>query len=283
MTEIPQVGLSKKGGRYNGQFRPEFSRLYEDPDLLLITPLPVRYVVGVVGKRWSGKSATLTILREELGFDVHGLTDLVRATAEAQGRDSTDRRVLQEMADAARVEHASPSLDNDFGDGAYLARRMLRRLHDHHVHHSRRLNPPQRVALNGFGHPDEVEVFCRLPQFRIVRLVCDEEAREARVPDGRLEKDAEAFGLSFTNSEEAFAQVDRCDLDGSEVSPWAGDCVHSVQAVLDRVKELAMSDEPTAGGVQAKELVFDLDIESKSGQSDLESIVSKLDRQFRTL
>jgi hypothetical protein len=281
MTEIPPIGLSKKGGRYNGQFRPEFSRLYEDPDLLLITPLPVRYVVGVVGKRWSGKSATLTILREELGFDVHSLTDIVRATAEAQGKDPTDRRVLQQLADEFRVEHASPD-DRDSNDNAFLARCTLRHLHDRHVHHNRSLDPPRRVALNGFGHPDEIDVFCRLPQFRIVRLVGDEKAREARVPDGSPEKDAEAFGLSFANPEEAYARVDQCDLAGSEeVSPWAGDSAHSTQAVLDRVEGLALSGGVTDGGVKAEELVFDLDVESDSGQADLEAIVTQLDRQFR--
>jgi hypothetical protein len=71
--------------RYAGQFRPEYSRLHCDPDLLWITPIGVRYIVGIVGLRGAGKTTVASYLAEKRGFDSYGLSRIVRDEAGHRG------------------------------------------------------------------------------------------------------------------------------------------------------------------------------------------------------
>src|ERR687896_208827 len=63
--------------RYLGQFRPEFSRLHREADLGWVMPLRARYILGIVGRRFSGRSALLHHLELDKGFAVYNLEDVL--------------------------------------------------------------------------------------------------------------------------------------------------------------------------------------------------------------
>ena len=173
--------------RYDRQFRPEYSRLYRDPDLLWVTPLGVRYIVGIVGLRGAGKSAVASYLAEKRGFEMYSLSRIVREAAEDRGVPVFRRDLLQDIGDELRAEHHDP--DNaERGDGAYLARRLLRRIHArHHTHH---LTSPSRLVIGGFKHPDEVRLLRRMGIFRTALVTADDDLRADRaLRSGMLPKE----------------------------------------------------------------------------------------------
>jgi AAA domain len=178
-------------GRYDGQFRPEFSRLHEDKDLLWVTPLAVRYVVGVVGYRSAGKSTVLSYLADKRNFDVYTLSTLVREAAEERGLRTNDRDTLQRLGDELRAEHREPGAKaGQYGDGAYFARLLLRRLHGrYHTHHFRPDTAP-RIAISGFKHPDELKALSNMRNFTVFLV----DARDE--PTAGTESPQDATGLS---------------------------------------------------------------------------------------
>lgn len=163
---------SERPGRYDGQFRPAFSKLHEDRDLLWVTRLPVRYLVAVVGYRCAGKSTVVSHLSER-GFEVYTLSTLVRQIAEARGLMTSRRDVLERVGNETRMQARRPGPDGGYGDGGYLARRVLRQIHSRHHRHSVHRPVAPRIAVTGFKHPDELRVFEHLRGFHlfVVRAV----------------------------------------------------------------------------------------------------------------
>lgn len=162
----------REQGRYDGQFRPAFSRLHEDRDLLWVTPIGVRYVVGVVGYRCAGKSAVLSYLADKHNFDVYTLSALVREAAERRGLPTDKREILQRLGDELRAQQRKPGTSG-YGDGAYLARLLLRRIHLRYHTHRARPGPGQRVAISGFKHPEELEALSSLRNFTVFLVDAD--------------------------------------------------------------------------------------------------------------
>ena len=89
--------------RYAGQYAPESSRLYEDRDLFWIVPFRVQYIVGVVGRRFAGKSSALTYLHEKRGFRVYSMAAIVRDNALSIGLPLEPRSHLQDLGDDLRA------------------------------------------------------------------------------------------------------------------------------------------------------------------------------------
>lgn len=176
---------SEDTGRYDGQFRPRFSRLHQDKDLLWITPLAVRYVVGVVGYRSAGKSSVLSYLADKRNFDVYTLSTLVREAAERRGLRTDDRDTLQRLGDELRAEHRKPDAKRgEYGDGAYFARLLLRGLHSrYHTHHFRPDSAP-RIAIGGFKHPEELKALSNMRNFTVFLV----DSRD-KAPDGQQPSD----------------------------------------------------------------------------------------------
>jgi hypothetical protein len=175
------------GGRYVGQFRPEFSRLYRDRDLYWVTPLFTPVMIGVVGERFVGVTTTLEYLRSRHGFRVYTLGGELRRIAEDRGVSIGQRRALQDLGDTLRTETQ---------DAGILARITLRRIRAD----DRRLPPwslPRGVVIGGVKTREEMEVFKRMPNFESIRLtVSDDDMRYRRVlKSGDLEEEYEAARL----------------------------------------------------------------------------------------
>lgn len=286
-------------GRYEGQYRPEFSRLHRDPDLLWVTPFPVRYIVGVVGARCSGKSTVLSYLSDKKGFEVYSLSSLVREEAERRGLRLDQRSVLQDLGDEMRAGHRRPDDEKEgYGDGGYLARAMLRRVHHRYHSHGGIGDLAPRIAISGFKHPSELDVFLAMHEFQILLLDADEEDRAARAQRSqhltreiRVEGNPEVADEVDPNGDvriDLFRQyMEARDRDGQEFNPWAGDCGQAVERLLDQARELlgkeqAEADQPGAG---ARKRLWSItngtDVKLDRLYEHVDEIVRRLDSRFR--
>jgi len=287
LAAIPPIGLRRgSSGRYDGQYRPEFSRVHLDEDLLWIAPLPVRYVLAVVGRRWSGKGAVVNYLQEKRGFAAHNLQRTVRQEAERRGLDPSSRAVRQQIGDVLRAEHLPHDHSDDqsrAGDGGYLARQALRRIRTRYARQGRDLEPPRRIVVGGFSHPDELEVFGALPDFHVLRVRCEDDARRDRaVEGGLLQRDFEAYkkfefpgtqDLDADTTNDIFGLVDGFDADGKSAAPWAADCAQSTNGLMDLAETWAADQPGKPADLDASNRVFDID----SGNWTLAAVYDRVD------
>lgn len=209
--------------RYQGQFRPEFSRLHQDRDLRWVVPFSVRYVVAVSGERFAGKSAALAYLAEKKGFDLYSLATTLRAEAVRLGVPLEPRYRLQDLGDELRAH---------FDDPAYLARLTLRRIHRDHLIRGGMIEPLRRVAVGGFKRREEIELFDRLGRFGHLTIVASPARRLERARlSGIGEREVRQLDPLRALDEDSFKElIDHRDLLGDD-DPWRADCGQAVASV----------------------------------------------------
>lgn len=176
MPEIPS--------RYLGQFRPEFSRLYEDRDLYWITPFFAPRVLGVVGQRFAGVSSAIEYLVARHGYRAYTLGSELRRIAQELGVPASHRRHLQDLGDEIRTAERDP---------AYLARRVLRRIRDDYL----REPPwavPRSLVIGGIKTTEERKVLSALHNFEAVVIEVDNDDLRFRraLEGGRIAGEYEA-------------------------------------------------------------------------------------------
>lgn len=219
-------------GRYIGQFRPEFSRLYRDKDLAWIIPFHLSRAIALVGKRFSGKSTVASYLAERHGYRLVALGGILRDFARERAVDLEDRQALQSFGDQLRAENR---------DSAFLARLALRRV--------RRIQGLGQapgfhggvVVFTGVKHVAELEVIGSLPRFQLVNVEAPDEVRLARsIRTGVLERAYQAANpsaasldsLSETKRKKALADlVDAPEDSGNDDGRWPEEYVASFSAI----------------------------------------------------
>lgn len=242
--------------RYSGQFRPEFSRLHKDRDLLWVVPFRVRYVVAITGARFAGKSTALNYLAEKRAFAVYSLSNELRQIAIHRGLPLEPRGILQDLGDAVRAEHCDP---------AYLARLTLRRIHhDHQANSSNAPPAPRRVAVGGFKRVEELEVFEKLGNFRQFNVTASSKTRYQRA----LEAGAMAREVGDSpQSEASFKRlIDQRDLYGDD-NPWTAGYGQDVEGVIARQPAVKISNSSQRNSLYQR----------------LDEQVTALDDEFRTV
>ncbi len=250
---------NRDGGtmRYVGQFRPEYSRLHRDRDLLWVVPFGVRYVAAITGERFAGKSAALNYLTEKKGFRVYSLANELRRIAVRRGLPLDPRGVLQDLGDEVRAENNDP---------AYLARLTLRRIHsDHQSPH--RLTGPRRVVVAGFKRPEEIDVFEKLGNFRQLNISAPMPVRFKRAyRSGLMDRELGHLKPRPLPTEKTFElHVDRRDLSGHD-NPWTDGFGQDVSDVVAREAAVEIENEHSLASLHTL----------------LEEEVRKLDAEFRT-
>lgn len=199
--------------RYQGQFRPEFSRLYLDEDLPWIIPLPITLMIAIVGDRFAGKSTATSYLAERHGFRVWSIGALVTDIALARGVSLADR--------SARIRFAN-ELRAEYDDGAYLVRELLRRIR--HSLLSERLTRVPPIVVTGVKHVEEVTVLSQLRDFRLWRLEASDMMRRVR-----------AIKLDVLHDGDAAAML-RDEIDPPERVGISGTWDPRFQASLDAIR-----------------------------------------------
>lgn len=223
--------------RYNRQFRPEFSRLHRDRDLRWVVPFSVRYVVGITGSRFAGKSATLAYMSEKKGFEVYSLASTLREVATRLGIPVEPRYRLQDLGDELRAH---------FKDPAYLARMTLRLIHRDHLDQRGTIEPLRRVAVGGFKRPEELQLFENLGRFAHLNVSASAQMRLARaVESGIMERELRHLESTPPLDMGTFeTHIERRDLDGDD-NRWTAGYGQAVASLIEMQSAIDIRNEGT--------------------------------------
>jgi arginyl-tRNA synthetase len=256
--------------RYRGQFRPEFSRLYEDRDLYWITPFSAPRVLGVFGARFAGVGSVVDHLVIRQGYRSYSLGSELRRIAEERGVPVSYRRYLQDLGDQVRAEE---------GDAGYLARRVLRRIRDD----SLREPPwalPRSIVISGIKTDAELKVLRSLRSFRpvVVRVAEDYVRFERASKRGPLEEEHEADRIR-----------QRVEEGGNERPKWSELGEAERRKFFDERDEIHLGGHPGNGpeeykGTPAKviaELADPIVLENDGSLTDLHARIDA-DARLRT-
>jgi len=161
-------------GRYLGQLAPEPSRVQEDRDLLWVAPVSVRYLIGILGHRFAGKSSVVDFLVARRGFRLYRFMHLIREEAARRGLDADDVRVQRKVGDAMRAESGQKDI---------LARLVFDRIRRDHLDPERQREPAP-IVVEGFKLVEELDAFGRLAAFRPLLVTADPLRRMKRAEAG---------------------------------------------------------------------------------------------------
>lgn len=255
MAVDPRSGRS----RYLGQFRPRFSAIDRDRDLMWVVPVAVDELIAVVGRRFSGKSTVLNYLSERHNFDVYRLGNELREIAAESGIALEPRRSLQDFGDEFRAETR---------DGGRLARRMLRRVRRDHLA-SGTGDASRRVVLEGFRRPEELRVVLKAHPTAIWIIEADDKIRADRgkkngVLQHELEQIGETLEIEISPNKRNFKKYidhrDRVGVDPTETaSPYSGRWGQAT----DRVLDLASSAEVVSSARAVRRIANNFEVVAK--------------------
>jgi dCTP deaminase len=195
--------INLQEGRYKLQIKPALSRLHRDKDLIWLTPLAVRYVVGVVGERFAGKSSVVNFLAARRSFRLYRLSQFIFDEARRRGLDATSSPVLRAVGKDLRERHG-PSI---------LARLAFQRIRSE-LNDPDRSRPPLPIVIEGFRVPEELEVWQHLELFRPLLVRSSLRARRIRAIDGGWVTDLPGYpsiGADFQKDQWFAEHVDRPD------------------------------------------------------------------------
>ncbi len=230
--------MSVDDRRYNNQFRPEFSRLHRDKDLRWVVPFSVRYVIGISGERFAGKSSALAHLSEKRSFELYSLATTLREEAMRLGVPLEPRYHLQDLGDELRAY---------FEDPAYLARKTLRRIHRDHLDQRGAIEPMRRIAVGGFKRREELRLFEKLGRFAHLRIVASDEWRLHRARESgvgmselsHLEPVPDDLDLEIFKRE-----IDSRDLHGHD-NPWTKGFGQEVEGLMEETSVTPVDNNAT--------------------------------------
>ena len=195
--------------------------------MLWVVPFRVRYMLGVCGYRYAGKSVVLSHLVEKHGFKLYSLSTVLRRLAHGEGIGPGDREALQDYGDQCRRK----------GGAAYLARLTLREIRREQLSHRPDARQTNRIAVGGFKRPEELEAFREIEQFSAIAVqVDDDELRYQRantvgLPAGEL-KIPDSDPVSNDVIADQIDKRDRYGLGGEDVG-----CGQAVEEVMELIPE----------------------------------------------
>lgn len=249
--------MNSSARRYNQQFRPEFSRLHRDRDLRWVVPFSVRYVIGVTGARFAGKSAALAYMSEKKGFETYSLAATLREVAVRLGVPLEPRYRLQDLGDELRAH---------FNDSAYLARMTLRRIHRDHLDQRGTIEPLKRIAVAGFKRPEELQLFETLGRFAHFNVRASEKLRFQRAQaSGVMERELDYLDPVPKVDIAAFRKyIEKRDMHGHD-DPWTAGHGQAVAQLIEVQSAIV---------IENKGSLADLD-------DTLDVQIGKLDKSYR--
>jgi dephospho-CoA kinase len=173
--------------------KPALSRLSQDPDLLWVSPMSIRYVVGVVGDRFAGKSTIVSFLVSRRHFRLYRLSQFVFEEARRRGLDVGNKMNLRAVGDELRSQYGNDA----------IARMAFERIRADHLDADRR-ETPAAIVIEGFKVPEELEAWQRLSMFRTILVDAETSARMKRMSDaGFMADERSDIRDPFPDSHEA--------------------------------------------------------------------------------
>lgn len=131
-----------------------------------------KLIVGLVGPVGVGKTTVANYLISK-NFVRHGFSDPLRSELQEKNLAVT-RESLQDLGDFHRAKHG---LD-------FLAKQLIKRIND---------SQDEKVVVDGFRNPGEVEAFIKLPNFILIGLNADPKVRFERLKKRNLPHDPKTW------------------------------------------------------------------------------------------
>ncbi len=123
-------------------------------------------ILGLTGRNASGKGEAAKFLKSK-GFSYYSLSDVIREEIKGRGLELTRENLIA----------TGRELRSRFGNG-YLSEQILERIDSN-----------KNYVVDSIRHPDEVEVFRRLPDFYLLAITATPEVRFARIKKRGRESD----------------------------------------------------------------------------------------------
>jgi dCTP deaminase len=180
--------------RYEGQLKPAVSRLDQEEDLRWIPSIATKYVIGVVGERFSGKSTAVNFLIGRRQFRLYRLSQFVYEEAQRLGVDASDKANLRKVGNSMRERHGPDVL-------ARLAFFRIRREF---------LDPeyrkvPTPIVVEGFRTAEEIETWQSIGHYRTLVITSTAPERLKRAEQGSMFTEEELSADKPTDPDEALA------------------------------------------------------------------------------
>ncbi len=208
--------------RYTGQLRPELSQLDQDRDLWWVSPMAVKYVVGVVGERFSGKSMVVNFLVSRRGFRLYRLAQFVYAEARRRGENVEDHDVLRKVGDEMREQWGAD----------VFAKLAFSKIRSELLDPDRRRSPAA-IVIEGFKVPEELEAWQKTGIFKPMLVEAPSEERlERALGAGSLRDELDQEGLPYRIRRKARIEWLQRRVDA------VGDGRHLAKPVIDRARQI---------------------------------------------
>jgi dCTP deaminase len=192
------ASLDHEQGTYKGQVKPELSKLDTDSDLRWVSPMAVKYIVGVIGERFAGKSTVIDFLVARRQFRLYRLSQFVYEEAQRRGVDTSQKEALRNVGDDMRELYGQD----------VLARLAFYRIRSDFLDPDRARHPAY-ICVEGFRTRAELRAWQALGMYRTFVVTAPLRERRRRAEAGGFLLDEPTSEPMPSQSEEQDAWFER--------------------------------------------------------------------------
>lgn len=215
-----------KMAKYHLQIKPQFSRLHHDKDIPFLVPVQVPLIIGVIGKKFAGKSEVVKHLVGEYHLDSYSLALYVKKEAvqrywSVEYKDPLSKQ-LKDLGDKLRKEEIKEFYIKPEFQGGYLASQFIRELCTNIVEKG---IETRGIVVEGFKNPAEVKIIKNFASGKFFPIA--------------VKTDVNIRSERWLNQEgEEMPDFDALDCDKLKDRPWG----RNVEQCIDLVEKAYIID-----------------------------------------
>ena len=210
--------------KYDYQIRPRFSRLHEDKDIPFIVPVQLRCVIGIVGKKFAGKSEIAKYLVCEHHFRPYSLASFVKEEAKRRceyiDRSDPISMALKNLGDLLRKEEINRyEIGTEF-HGGFISRMLVKKMWVEVI--EKGFENPE-IVVEGFKNPGEIRILRNFigQSFFLIGVEAPDHLRYTWQKNQDGDEPKVQGSVGFKKAVERFkTQFDKPDLDELQDRPW---------------------------------------------------------------
>ena len=154
--------------RYYRSIGPEYSKIYNDREMIYLGMAHMPLIIGITGPTKSGKTMVAKYLVTEHGFHYECLSSFLRERASALGYLSPNWEKMRDIAKQWRSE-AGP---------AVLVNMLFKKLEREGI-----LRSARSIVVDGILHPEEFLALQKLPNTHLIAITSKAELRHKSIDE----------------------------------------------------------------------------------------------------